>query len=516
MMQTGVKLQTEKTSRIGLVELPALKLIDPNGIQRNQCSQYEPLLSKQVLLASLQAGGFDAQLVNLRSGDYEEEYGTVMWKGMLISKRYLGKPISSLDPQSFDAWGVTNNYMQYRSLAFMVIRHLASGGKPVVVGGSDAIADPQLYLEAGASAIVVDKSGGANLAIFDHVLGRAMREPLSGVILADGTRYQLRLPPMNPEDWPLPSLEVVKQCLGREYWAPEGSVPLLPMGSVFVDLGCDRKCDFCQTPTYGTGYRRMSPKKTLEWFELHKEAGAKSVMSYSDQFLGRVLFNEGRQEILDIMKGVREMELPINWTNGLEIRKATLGRGYDRNSDDLTPDYELVEALWGWDGKVGCYEAYIPAERPIFGRESYAKLLPWQQHREMLRTIVRAGVPSIYYGIIIGLPEDSHETMLGLEEAFWELWEDLKTVNPSVSFHIAPFSIRPIPGTPQGQKIRSSDLLRFEDPAIVGEFMTACADTHYMSYEEVADWQFRLARIGDENLTGLGRMTKAVQEKVAV
>ncbi|WP_199315587.1 radical SAM protein [Aerosakkonema funiforme] len=516
MMQTTVKLQTEKTPRIGLVELPALKLIDPNGIQRNECSQYGPLLSKQILLASLQAGGFDAQLVNLRSGNYEEEYGTVMWNGMLISKRYLGKPISSIDPQSFDAWGVTNNYMQYRDLAFMVIRHLASGGKPIVVGGSDAIADPDLYLQAGATAIVTDKSGGANWSVFDYVLGRQMREPISGVILADGTRYQLRLPPMHPQDWPLPSLDVVKQCLGREYWAPEGEISILPMGSVFVDLGCDRKCDFCQTPTYGTGYRRMSTERTLEWLALQKDAGAKSVISYSDQFLGRVLFNEGRQEVLDIMKGVREMELPILWANGLEIRKATLGRGYDRHSEDLTPDYELVEALWGWDGKVGCYEAYIPAERPIFGRESYAKLLPWQQHCEMLRAIVRAGVPNIYYGVILGLPEDSQETMLRLEEAFWELSEELKTINPATNFCLSPFSIRPIPGTPQGQNIRSSGLLRFEDPAIVGEFMTACADTHYMTYEEVADWQFRLACIGNKNLTGVGQMAKGVREKAAV
>ena len=511
-----MKLQAEKAPRIGLVELPALKLIDPKGVRRNQCNQYEPLLSKQVLLASLQGGGFDAQLVNLRDGTYEEEYGTVTWKGMLLSKRYAGRPLSSLDPQSFDAWGVTNNYMQYRDLAFMVIRHLARGGKPVVVGGSDAIADPQLYLDAGASAIVTDKSGGANWSIFDYVLGRPMEEGLSGVILADGTRYPLRLPPMHPQEWPLPSLEVVKQCLGKEYWAPEEEIPIFPMGAVFVDLGCDRKCDFCQTPTYGTGYRRMSTERALEWFSLQKQAGAKSVMSYSDQFLGRVLFNEGRQEVLDIMKGIREMELPILWPNGLEIRKATLGRGYDRNSDDLKPDVEMVEALWGWDGKVGCYEAFIPAERPIFGRESYAKLLPWQQHCEMLRAIVRAGVPRIYYGVILGLPDDSHETLLRLEEAFWELSEDLKTINPSVKFHIAPTTIRPIPGTPQGQNIRQSGLLRFEDPAIVGEFMTACADTHHMSYEEVSDWQFRLACIGDTSLSGVGRMAKAVREKSMV
>ncbi|MFB2924330.1 MULTISPECIES: radical SAM protein [Aerosakkonema] len=496
-MQSVISLATQKKApRIGLVELPVLKLVDPNGINRNLSEQYEPLLSKQVLLAHLQAGGFDAQLVNLRAGDYEEEYGSVTWKGINLSKRYLGTNITSLDPQAYDAWGITNNYMQYRELAFKTIRHLVRGGKPVVVGGSDPIAEPQVYLEAGATAVVIDKSGAANWPIFDYVLKQPMREPLSGVILSDGTRYPLRLPPMSPEDWPLPSLEVVKQCFGLEFWSKEDNW-LLPIGSVFPDLGCDRKCDFCQTPTYGTGYRRMSPSRALKWFELQKEAGAKSVICHSDQFLGRVLFKDGRQEVLDIMKGVREMELPIIWGNGLELKKATLGRGYERTSEDLIPDYELIEALWGWDGKAGCYYAFIPAERPVFGREGYAKLLPWQQHREMMRAIVRAGVPKIVYGLVLGLPDDSNESMLRLEEALTELCQELKTINPALSFWILTSSIAPIPGTPQGQNIRNSGLLRFEDPTIFGTMGMACADTQYMSYEEVADWQFRLKRAGD-------------------
>jgi hypothetical protein len=497
-MQSVISLPTEKKApSIGLVELPGLKLIDPNGANRNLCDQYEPLLSKQILLASLQGGGFDAQLVNMRDGTYEEEYGEVTWRGMPLSKRYVGMPIFSIDPQAYDAWGVTNNYMQFREIAFMVIRHLVSGGKPVVVGGSDAIAEPHLYLQAGATAVVVDKSGGANWSIFDYVLGRPMREKLSGVILADGTQYPLRLPPISPEEWPLPSLEVVKQCLGKEFWSNEGQVPLSPVGTVFPDIGCDRKCDFCQTPTYGTGYRRMSPERTLKWFALQKEAGARSVICHSDQFLGRVLFKEGRQEVIDIMNGVREMGLPFIWGNGLEVKKATLGRGYDRSPDDLKPDEELVEALWGWNGRVGCHDAFIPAERPVFGRESYAKLLPWQQHCEMLKAIVRAGLPRLVYGLVVGLPDDSHESMLRLEEAISELYQDLKSINPSLTFWILTSAISPIPGTPQGQNIRQSGLLRFEDPTICGSFGLPCADTQYMSYEEVSDWQARLKRIGD-------------------
>jgi hypothetical protein len=496
-MQNLIAPQSEKAPSIGLVELPGLKLLDPEGTNWTEFYKNTVLPSKQILLSNLQAGGFDAQLVDLRAGDYQEEYGEVNWKGMTLSKRYEGVRISSVDPQAYDAWGVTNNFTQNREIALIVIRHLARGGRPVVVGGSDAIAEPQPYLQAGAAAIVTDKSGGANWAIFDYLLGKPMREKLSGVILADGSQYPLRLPPMSPEDWPLPSLDVAKQCLGLPFFKTSSNAPEM-LGSVIPDLGCDRSCDFCQTPTYGTGYKRMSPQRVLEWLTLQKEAGATRVGSYSDQFLGRVLFKDGRQEVLDITKGVRELGLAINWPNGIELRKATLGRGYERSSDALKPDEELVEAVWGWDGKVGCYFAYIPAERPVFGRESYAKLLPWKQHCEMMQAIARAGVPRIQYGVIIGLPDDSEEDMLRLEDALSELYRELKTINPSLNFAIDANSILPIPGTPQGTSFRNSGLVRFEDVEIIGGFTTSCADTRYMSYEEVSDWQFRLASIGGQ------------------
>lgn len=259
---------------------------------------------------------------------------------------------------------------------------------------------------------------------------------------------------------------------------------------------CDSKCDFCQTPTYKTGYKRMSPQRTLKWLSLQREAWARSVVFSCDQFLGRVLFKEGKQEVLDIMAGVRDLGLAVNWCIGLELKKATIGRGYERSPEDLAPDQELIDALWGWDGRAGSYEAFIPAERPVEGKQAYAKLMPWQQHCEMVKAVVRTGIPRIQYGVIMGLPDDSQETMLHLEDAVSELYQDLKMINPRLEFWVGTYAISPIPGTPQGQAIRQSGLLRFEDPEIQAGFMTACADTHHMSYEEVSDWQLRLTNAG--------------------
>lgn len=484
---------------IGLVEVPTLGLYDPQGKNWTPMFRRNPLLSKQVLLAHLQAGGFDARLVNLKDGDYREEFGRTPWKGSTLTKVYVGKKIGDLDPSAFDAWGVTANFMQEREISCMAIEHLSKTGTPVIVGGSDAIAAPQVYFQAGASAVVLDKSGAANWAIYDFAVGRTPREPLTGVILADGTQYAKRIPAMTPHEWPLPSVEVARQCLGTEYSGERFLEELLPIGSIFSDIGCDRTCDFCQTPTYGTGYRRMTPERALEWLALQKEAGARSTVMVADQFLGRVLFPEGRDEVLEITRGARKLGMPLLWPNGLELRKATLGRGRNYDNSDLTPDEELVEALWGWDGKVGGFLAYVPAERPVVGKQPYAKILPWQQHCNMLRAIVRAGLPVLVYGVIVGLAQDTHEELLNLEKAIIDIRQELKSINPDLEFQVASYSISPIPGTPQWDYLTQSGLLKVQDPSVVGEFWTASCDTHHLTYEEVSDWQVRLAEIGKED-----------------
>jgi len=495
---------SQKTSTIGLVELPSLGLFDVEG--KNLLSyalKNPPLISKQILLSNLQAAGFDAKLINLKPGDYEEEFGKITWRSTEYSKVYYGSKIKDIDPLAYDAWGVTNNFCQYREIAEMTIKHLASKGRPVVVGGSDAIAAPEFYFATGANAIVLDKTGAANAPIMDYVLGKKPREELSGIILANGNQPQWRVRrPLHPEDWPIPNISVIQQCFGtnneHSQFVPE---ELLHVGSIFSDIGCDRHCDFCQTPTYRLGYRAMSLEKILRWLVAQKEAGAKSVSFYSDQFLGRILKKGGRDDIFEIMKAMRELELAVLWLNGLELKKTTMGHGINRKSKiDMTLDEELISALWGWDGKRGCYSAYIPAERPIFGQENYAKLLPWQKHCEIVKAIVQAGIPVIYYGIMIGFADENDKTLLRLEEAISELYEDILTINPLVIFQVIPMTLIPIPGTPQWNSVRDSGLIRFNDPSILGGMGTAAVDTNYLSCEQVADWQMRFANIASPNL----------------
>jgi len=166
-------------STIGMVELPQLGLFDPEGKNLlSEDTRGDVLISK-----------------------HQEEYGKATWRETELSKVYYGRKIDDLDPLDYDVWGITNNFSQYREVACMTIKHLANKGRPVVIGGSDVIAEPQ-----------------ANAPIMDHVLGRTPREELSGVILAEGTQPSLRAKKvLSPQDWPLPDISIVKQCLGTKY-----------------------------------------------------------------------------------------------------------------------------------------------------------------------------------------------------------------------------------------------------------------------------------------------------------
>lgn len=490
-------MKIQKRSTIGLIELPLSRLIDPEGRNWYGLARHEyALVSKPILIPNLRAQGFDVQFIDLRKGDYIGDFGKVKWGDTEFTKSYFGAKIEDLDPLAYDAWGVTSNFMQNREIACMAIKHLASKGRPVVVGGSDAIAVYPTYLAAGATAVVMDKSGAANGAIMDYALGFPPRTPLSGVVLREGKQPPIRVrKQMHPEDWPLPEISDARECMGRRLNALPIPQELDPAGAIFPDIGCNQKCDFCQTPQYHLAYRAMTPEKILKWFEILKQAGAGSVGSHSDQFLGRVLYKNGREEIVECLNGVRDLGIPFSLANGLDVQKLTKGHGLKRTDGDLAPDEELISAVCGWDGKVGCYQVYIPAERPLHGQEKYKKLIPWQAHCEVIKTIVGAGAPRFTYGVIIGFQDDNEETLLHLEEALSELYEDVLTINPSAKFYINPFVILPIPGTPLASDLMKSGLVRIHDP-IFASFDLPTVDTRYLTYKDIAKWQIRLTKIG--------------------
>ncbi|MGN7611418.1 radical SAM protein [Magnetococcales bacterium HHB-1] len=485
----------KKQITIGLIELPPVELHDTQGKVWTTARRDTPLISKQILMANLAASGVKPVLVNLAHGDYKSSYGEVTWNNKLLSKIFAGANPFDLDPDHYDLWGLTVNFTLQREMACVVIRHLAQGNKPIIVGGSDPIGYPKAYLEAGATAVVLDKSGGANQAVLYAAMGQIPPESVKGAVFSADRPVQ-RARPMDISDWPLPSKEISQQCFGGHNYREIFPDHLAPIGSIMPDIGCDRTCDFCQTPNYKLGYRAMSVEMTLAWIAQQKDAGARSINIYSDQFLARILKPKGREELLRIAHGARELEMPLQFPNGLEIRKLTRGRGLNRDNTDLRPDTELVEALCGWDGRVGTSYIYIGGERPVAGQEKYAKLLPWRLQSDMLHSMVKAGLPHIAYGVIIGFEDENNESFQNLEEAISDLTEQLLEINPALHFSFEAYALTLAPGTGQERRVRQSGLLRFDDPTLYGGFWTPSIDSHALSYQEISAWQMRLMQLG--------------------
>ncbi|MGN7611419.1 radical SAM protein [Magnetococcales bacterium HHB-1] len=491
-------MNTASGATIGLIELPLPHVIDAEGRNWSTPRRDTPLISKQILMASLNAEGFSPHLLNMKWGEVEHTYGRVLWNDRELIKFMKGDDPFALNPLAFDVWGITVNLCIQREIALLVIKHLIQGGKPVVVGGSDAIAQPQSYLQAGAAAIVLDKSGGANGAILRAVLGEIPKTDIKGALFPESKAPPQRAPTMKIESWPMPSVDMARQCFGGQEFRKVFPKHLKPMGSIMPDFGCDRTCDFCQTPSYKLGFKAMTPHKTLSWIALQKEAGARSVNIYSDQFLARVLRPGGRQDVLTIMNGAKEMNIATLFSNGLELAKMTRGLGRHSDQTSLKPDQELVEALCGWDGEVGCSYLYVAGERPLFGRDGYDKLLPWQAHCAMMRAIVRSGIPYIGYGVIIGFEDDCHESLSHLEKHLIILRDQLLDINPDLHFSLEPYALIIIPGTPQDRLIREKGLLQFDDPTLYGGFWTPSINTHKLSYRHISEWQQRLVTISTE------------------
>lgn len=480
--------------KIGLIEPPSLPLIDPEGKNWGRFKSDTGLGSWQILAGSLLSAGYQVDLINLKQGREKIFIGETAWRNMRLEKIAWGTDWRTLDAKSRDVWGISVNFLVDREIVCKIIEYLSLNGGRVVVGGSDVFAEPEPYLQAGACVVVMDKSGASNQAAINVALGKNPEG--SYRLLTRDRKLSNSFSPLSPEEWPLPPVEIARQTLGKN--ASFGPTLSSPIGAAMFDQGCDRHCDFCETPLYRMRYQYMSVKRALEWISLQKRAGAKSFECWSDQFMGRILFPKtGRQEILDIMQGIRDLEIDVQWPNGLELSKATLGRG--KKDGDLAPDEELINALWGWDGKKGCTQSYLPAERPIEGRTAYAKLLPWQDHVRLVKAIVRAGIPSLSYGVIIGLPDDSQEKMMYLYEALFELRSALLDINPNLALRVIPQSITAIPGTPLTARLKQEGFLRYSDPAIVGNRTTPACDTKYMSHGEVADWQMKFWK----NLIGI-------------
>ena len=176
-----------------------------------------------------------------------------------------------------------------REAALRMIRMAKETGVPVAVNGSDASDRPEIYLEAGADAVILGETERTLPELLDALPGGSSGElsRLAGLALPGPSGSVLRTAPrpfVNDLDaLPLPAWDLVDVSRYRSAWeAAHGRFSW----NVVTTRGCPFHCNWCAKPLYGTRYAQRSPDAVAE--ELRKLMGfvAPAHVWFADDIFG--------------------------------------------------------------------------------------------------------------------------------------------------------------------------------------------------------------------------------------
>jgi anaerobic magnesium-protoporphyrin IX monomethyl ester cyclase len=181
-----------------------------------------------------------------------------------------------------------------REAARRMVGEAHARGLPVVVAGHDAADHPELYLDAGASFVVIGEAeltlgallegmaaaGGAAALIEGgaaEIDGLAFRQ--RGFVRRTGKRKLLS----DLDQLPLPAWDLADVDSYRRFWLDRHGYFSL---NVVTTRGCPYLCNWCAKPVYGNTYHSRSPGQVLQEIRLLRERYAPDHLWFCDDILG--------------------------------------------------------------------------------------------------------------------------------------------------------------------------------------------------------------------------------------
>ncbi len=361
---------------------------------------------------------------------------------------------------------LTNNFTQEAGILgdFITFCKEVNPQGKVLVGGSDAsiktkeVNRQEYFLSRGADYV-------APLGDGELLLPRVLQgEFISGKeFLTDFNRVP---------DLPLHLVDLKQYTESPEGPLPPGIKP--PLLYVETSRGCRQSCDFCSTPFTKGQYRYWSTERIKQALRYYKDAGINTLLLCEDNILSRLDYPSGRKDILDWFRYMREENFCWEFANGVEIGKL---------ADNNRPDQELIEHLFKYEGTTGCYRCYVPLER--VDKVAYRKLRPYDQEKEIIAFIIQQGTPLLNFGVIIGSPSETVESLLVTEVKMREIMDQTKQQSSGKTLPYANVFVHiPIPGTNDFRKFQKRlivdinehpELFNFSTSVIAGEALS-CYD----------------------------------------
>ncbi|KAA0254561.1 B12-binding domain-containing radical SAM protein [Acidobacteria bacterium ACD] len=180
--------------------------------------------------------------------------------------------------------------VRMREAALRMIGDAKRAGALVAVNGSDAADRPELYLGAGADAVVLGEAEETFLELAE-AWSRDPRADLSevfGLAVPNGSAEPFRRTPPRPfveglDALPFPAWDLVDADRYRRAWT--GAHGRLSW-NMATTRGCPYRCNWCAKPLYGTRYAQRSPGNVAEEMRLLSERVGPDHVWFADDIFG--------------------------------------------------------------------------------------------------------------------------------------------------------------------------------------------------------------------------------------
>jgi anaerobic magnesium-protoporphyrin IX monomethyl ester cyclase len=182
-----------------------------------------------------------------------------------------------------------------RAAAFTMIGAARARGLPVVVSSHDASDDPEAYLRAGASFVIL----GEGEITLGELLSHLEDAHFDVDAARDGALASLpglaflhhgllrRTPPRglvkDLDTLPLPAWDLAETDRYRDFWKRRHSYFSL---NLVTTRGCPYLCNWCSKPVYGNTYHTRSPANVVAEMRLLRETYAPDHFWFCDDILG--------------------------------------------------------------------------------------------------------------------------------------------------------------------------------------------------------------------------------------
>ena len=319
-------------------------------------------------LASWLRNDADVAILDMQVDRTQTAYGTLRMGTIELEKRRVGMTFEEADERLTDSdiVGVNANFTHSRRIIADFIEHLreSAPGRAVIVGGTDATADPEFFLRHGAQVVV---RGEGELVMRDLLRSLELgKDPVDIPNVSFGTtdgfkhnptkflREQLDVSSLPPHALDLVRLDSYIDT--GEGFPPPGVVP--PYISIETSRGCAQACSFCATPQTKGRFRYMRSGVAREHLEYYKAHGVRTLLFQEDNLLSRIQVDHraestaGRKNLLELFALARDLGFAWEFTNGIE---------YGQFESEGRIDYELIESMfWRGDDGTGATEQRCP------------------------------------------------------------------------------------------------------------------------------------------------------------